>query len=51
MSGCVCVGKTGVQLENMGGLIKKLYLEHFESLLVVLGDFVRSDQLSVVAVA
>lgn len=28
-----------------------LYLEDFESLLVILGNFVRSDQLDVVAVA
>lgn len=35
----------------MDGLIMSLYLEDFESLFVVLGDFVRSDQLDVVAVA
>ncbi len=31
--------------------LKNLYLEDFESLLVILGDFVHSDQLSVIAIA
>lgn len=44
------MGISGVQQEHKKGLIVKLYLKDFEPFLVVLGDFVRSDQLNVVAV-